>query len=300
MTGSGKTDLALTLARRHGKLEIVNADSLIVYRGMDIGTAKPTIEEMGDIAHHLINIRDPGEEFTAADFVREAEQAITEIHARGNRALIVGGTGFYLKALLFGLWDAPKGDPALREKLGALPSTELHARLAAVDAPAAERIGPRDTYRLIRALEIHALTGRTPSELEAERPRDPDPRFALWILDRDPAELDARIARRTEAMLARGLLEEVRALQARFLGARALGSVGYAQVQDYLAGTPPAGRKPAPGEAGLAEEITLATRQLVKSQRTFFRSLATQAQGKHFVLERDRAPIEATFTELYG
>lgn len=300
VTASGKSALALEFARARPRLEIVNADSLLVYRGMNIGTAKPTAAELASVPHHLVDIREPSSEFTAADFKREVEAALTDIAARGKRALLVGGTGFYLKALLFGLWDAPPADPKIRAELSALPGAELQKRLMAVDEDAALRIGPNDQYRLIRALEILRLTGKTPTQLEAERPSKPDPRYRLWVTDRAQTEIEARIASRARAMLKDGLVEETQSLQKNFPAARALGAIGYAQVVEYLAGVTPAGRKPVVGIPGLLGEIELATRQLVKSQRTFFRGLLVDVPGRIFVLEKERAELLAEMEAMYG
>ncbi len=250
-TATGKTELALKLALRHGAIEIINADSLLVYRGMCIGTAKPMRAELDRIPHHLIDIREPNEEFTAGDFVRSAHATIEEIHSRGKRALIVGGTGFYLKSLLYGLWAAPKAEPALREELRRLSGAELFSKLHEKDPQAAIRIGQNDHYRLVRALEIIELTGKTPTELEASQTKEPDPRFHLFVIDRPPEELAARIEARTRAMLENGLIEEVQALRSRYPQARALSSVGYAQVCAYLDGSGPQGRVVKPGWVGL-------------------------------------------------
>ncbi|HUP58032.1 MAG TPA: tRNA (adenosine(37)-N6)-dimethylallyltransferase MiaA [Bdellovibrionota bacterium] len=295
-TATGKSSLALELAERGGDIEIVNADSMLVYRGMDIGTAKPSAEERARVAHHLIDIRDPEESFTAGDFVRDVERALAEIAGRGRRALIVGGTGFYLKALLFGLWDAPKADPALRQELSARPAPELFTELEKVDRESAYRIGPADHYRLVRALELHRMTGKTPSELEAERPSKPDPRFELWVIDRLSAELMSRIRVRTKAMLDRGFIDEVSRVRERAPGSRALQAVGYAQVVAYLDAKPPGGRKIREGIGGLEDEIELATRQLVKRQRTWFKG---QHEGLGFTLDRDREALVKAFDALY-
>jgi len=299
-TATGKTGLALELAEKHGSIEIINADSLLVYRGMDIGTAKPSHEELKRVPHHLIDIRDPHEAFTAGDFHREATRAIDEIHARGKRALIVGGTGFYLKTLLYGLWPAPKSDPALRAQLENEQNADLYTRLEKRDPESALRIGGNDRYRLIRALEMIELSGKSPSEMQAQAPKDPDPRFELWVLDRSMEELARRIDERTSAMLQQGLIDEVKSLSSRYEHQefpRALSSVGYKETRDFLAGKPPEGRKIAPGLPGLESEIALSTRQLVKSQRTWFRG---EKASKWFVLEQDRLSLQKAWNETYG
>ncbi len=283
-TASGKTALALELARRFAPIELINADSLCIYRGMEIGTAKPTPQERAEIPHHLIDVNNPDEEFTAGDFVRRVHEAVAAIEARGARALIVGGTGFYLRALRHGLWEAPRSEPALRAQLEATPNSALHDALLLIDPPAAARIGPNDHYRLVRAIEIYRLSGRTPSQLEQQEQTQPDPRFPLWVVDRDPTELEARITLRTRQMLDAGLVEEARSLQERFPGARPLKSVGYRETLDYLAGRPPEGRTIAPGLEGLRAEIELGTRQLARKQRKWFR---TEAVDLHLLLDRD-------------
>jgi tRNA dimethylallyltransferase len=296
-TASGKTSLALEIAESVGNIEIINADSVVVYRHFDIGTAKPTREEQARIPHHLVDVREPFEAFTAGDFVRETHARIQKIEDRGRRALIVGGTGFYLKALLFGLWDAPSADLALRARLEATPLAELHTILVSRDPESAYRIGPADRYRLVRACEILELTGKTPSELERDRPREPDPSFSLFVIDRETAELEDRIQARTEKMLQEGLVEETRSLLERFPGSRPLGSVGYAETVAYLEGREPQGRKIPAGIEGLRQEINLSTRQLVKKQRTWFRS----APGaRHFVLARDLATVREELFTFYG
>ncbi len=296
-TASGKTDVVLALAEELGRVEIINADSLQVYRGMDIGTAKPSRAELERVPHHLIDIREPDEEFTAGDFLRETDRAISEIEGRGNFPVLVGGTGFYLKARLYGLWDAPPADPAVRGRLEHLTDAELYAELEKKDPESALRIGMNDRYRLVRSLEIMAQGGLSPSELRAREPASPDPRFELWVIDREGSELESRITRRTERMLEAGLLDETRGLVARYPGARALKAVGYAQCADFLAGRRPAGRKMAAGIEGLKAEINLATRQLVKKQRTWFRG---EPASQWFHLDGDRDRLAARFRELHG
>jgi len=295
-TASGKTAIALDLARRHGGTEIINSDSLLVYRGMNIGTAKPTAEEIAAVPHHLIDVRNPDEPFTAGDFIRAVESALGDIQARGRQALIVGGSGFYLKALLFGLWDVPPGDPGLRRELELRPARELYDELFSVDAEAALRITPNDPYRLVRAHQVMRQTGKTPTALEAAQSKIPDPRFLLWVVDRGSTELRARVQERTSRMLAMGLLEETQSLQARYPGCRPLSAIGYAQVQAYLRGEDPPGRKLRPGLTGLQDEIELATLQLVKRQRTWFRGQKTAVQ---FTLDEDVPKIRDEFAQIY-
>jgi tRNA dimethylallyltransferase len=299
-TATGKSAWALELAQKHGAVEIINADSLLIYRGLNIGTAKPTAQELQSVPHHLVDIREPHEAFTAGDFHREAIRAIDHIHSRGKRALIVGGTGFYLKTLLYGLWPAPKSDPTLRAELEKQSNAELYQRLEARDAESALRIGRNDRYRLVRALEMIELSGMSPSEMQAQAPKDPDPRFELWVLDRSNDELYARIETRTQAMLEQGLIDEVKAMRERYMGQelpRALTSVGYRETIAYLEGILPEGRKIAPGLPGLKSEISLATRQLVKSQRTWFRG---EKSSHWFMLDQDLENLRSAWRGIYG
>lgn len=299
-TASGKTQIAIEFAASHPQIEIINADSLQVYRGMDIGTAKPSPEEQAKIRHHLIDILDPNETFTAGEFYRQATAAIEDIHRRGKRALIAGGTGFYLKALLYGLWEAPPANPEIRAELDLREDSSLFQELSEKDPEAARKTGPHDRYRLIRALEIIRLSGRTPTELQASVPKDPDPRYALWVVDRPNADLHSRIALRTAKMLEEGLIEETQRIRSFFPGSRALSSVGYAQVIQHLEGMTPSGRKIRPGLEGLREEIELATRQLVKSQRTWFRGQKTAGLFDLFLMEEQRELLWSEMEAFFG
>jgi tRNA dimethylallyltransferase len=295
-TAAGKTQFALEVASELN-LEIINADSLNVYRGFNIGTAKPSTSERASVPHHLIDIRDPLEKFTAADFVRE-------VHAlcSSRRALIVGGTHFYLKALCLGLWDAPPTQPEYRNSLMSVETSELFEKLLKRDPDQALKVGRQDRYRIIRALEILEFSDKIPSLLESQAKskaleQGPDPRFALFWIDRDNTELNERIALRTRQMIEQGLIDETRELLARFPGARALHSVGYRQVAAHLSGTPPPGRKLRPGIEGLEDEIRLATRQLVKAQRTFLRSLSF---AERFLFDADRPKLRQKIERCMG
>jgi tRNA dimethylallyltransferase len=217
-TASGKSALAVRVAARLGG-EIVNADSQQVYRGLDVGTAKPTAEERAAVPHHLLDVVEPGAGMDAARFAALADAAIAEVSARGKVPVVAGGTGLYLRALLHGVVAAPGRDPALRARLeeeaARLGRPALHARLAAVDAPAAARIRENDLVRIVRALEI-AAGGRLPSELLAAHAFQED-RYDAVLLALDPprAELHARIDARVRAMFAGGLLDEARGLASR-------------------------------------------------------------------------------------
>ncbi len=218
-TASGKTALAVALARRLGG-EIVNADSQQVYRGLDVGTAKPTADERAAVPHHLLDVVEPGEGMDAARFVALADAAIADVAARGKLPIVAGGTGLYVRALLHGVVSAPGRDPALRARLEAEAERAgrpaLHARLAAIDPDAAGRIRPNDLVRVVRALEI-AAAGRRPSEL-LDAHRFAADRYDAVILALDPprGELHARIEARVREMFAAGILDEARALLARF------------------------------------------------------------------------------------
>ncbi len=301
VTASGKTSLSLEFAKKHPEIEIINADSLLVYRGFDVGTAKPTPEELKICDHHLIDIRDPDQNFTAGDFVREVELKLTEIDARGKRALIVGGTGFYLKALLYGLWDSPKADASLREKIEKKSSIELYDELYKIDEEGALKIGRNDRYRLIRATETILQSGKTPSELEAlQKQQAKKPYIHLLFLDRENEEIENRIHKRTMAMIDAGLVDEVKSLLEKYPNSRPLESVGYSEVVAYLKGQNPQGRKTKPGLAGLADEVSLATRQLVKRQRTWVKGqFGSRGDVEFFTLDQDAEKVLARLEEIY-
>jgi tRNA dimethylallyltransferase len=270
-TASGKTDLAVELVRR-APFAIVSVDSAMVYRGMDIGTAKPSREVLAQAPHRLIDIRAPQETYSAADFRRDALAAIADIHARRQVPLLVGGTMLYFKALRDGLSALPAADPEIRarleEELAGQGIEALAARLAAVD-PAAAALHGRNPQRLVRALEVVEITGRPLSELQAEAaPRAPFPwpLFQLALPGPDPAALRARIAARFRAMLAEGFEAEVRGLLAGGLdpGAPALRAVGYRQMAGFIAGQL--------SYDDMVERAIIATCQLAKRQRTWLRS----------------------------
>ncbi|MEO7331761.1 MAG: tRNA (adenosine(37)-N6)-dimethylallyltransferase MiaA, partial [Minicystis sp.] len=248
-TASGKTELALRLAEKWNG-EIIGADSVQVYRGFDRGSGKPSAEERARAPHHLVDCFDPGDEVDAQRYVALADQAIAEVRARGRVPIVCGGTFLWVRALTLGLAPLPPADPAIRAAHQALAEAEgraaLHARLAEVDRESADRLSPNDLVRVSRALEIFALTGRPQSALHAEHGF----RTARWKaeligVDRPREELDLRIAARVRGFLDAGLIDEVRALRARGLGAaRAMGSVGYRQVNEHLDGALPAEELP--------------------------------------------------------
>ena len=269
-TACGKSALALALAETV-PLEIVSIDSAQVYRGMEIGTAKPSAAERARVPHHLLDLRPPEQPYSAAEFVRDATQAIGAIRRRGRLPLVVGGTMLYARALRSGLSQLPPADAAVRARLEARARESgwpaLHARLAQVDPPTAARLPPNDSQRIQRALEVYELTGLPLSQLQGA-PQAPRLSLAtVALLPADRAELHRRIERRFDAMLAAGFLDEVRALMARGLDPDlpALRSVGYRQAWRHLR-----------GETGFAQfraEAIAATRQLAKRQITWLRSM---------------------------
>ncbi|MEW5740451.1 MAG: tRNA (adenosine(37)-N6)-dimethylallyltransferase MiaA [Myxococcota bacterium] len=267
-TASGKTRLAIEVARRIDG-EIVNADSQQVYRHFDIGTAKPSAEELAAVPHHLISCVDPLEDFSAARFQTLADEAIADLHRRGKRAVVVGGTGLYLRVLLHGVVAAPGRDEALRADLEALGDREgnaaLHARLAQVDPVTAARLPVADRVRIVRALEIHALTGK-PASAHREAHGFGADRYesTVWVLDPDREALYAAINARTRAMFESGLLEETKALVARgFRDTAPMKAVGYAQALDCLEGR-------MTREEAIAKTAQ-ATRHYAKRQWTWFK-----------------------------
>jgi tRNA dimethylallyltransferase len=242
-TGAGKTDLALRLAERFD-LEIVSVDSAMVYRGMDIGTGKPPPQLLQRHPHHLVDILDPLQAYSAGQFVRDARRAIDGIRARGKLPLLVGGTMLYFRALRRGLANMPAADPAVRAAIDADAALRgwpaLHAELAGLDPTAARRIQPNDAQRIQRALEVHRLTGKTLSDLHAAQPAATDLTFAAYAwVPSDRERLYAAIESRFHAMMRAGLLEEVRALHARgdlHADLPAIRSVGYRQLWEHLSG----------------------------------------------------------------
>lgn len=242
-TGAGKTDLALRLVERHN-LEIVSVDSAMVYRGMDIGTGKPSSEVLRRHPHHLVDILDPLQAYSAGQFVRDARRAIEDIRARGKLPLLVGGTMLYFRALRRGLADMPQADPAVRAAIDAEAAQRgwpaLHAELATLDPQSARRIQPNDAQRIQRAIEVHRLTGKTLSELHAVQPANSDLAFAAYAwVPGDRERLYAAIEARFHEMMQAGLLEEVRKLYVRGdLNADlpAIRCVGYRQLWEHLSG----------------------------------------------------------------
>ncbi len=271
-TGSGKSALALAAALSLNG-EVIGCDSVQLYRGFDVGSAKPTPAELARVPHHLIDVLDGGEECDAARYATLARAAIAAVQSRGKTAIVAGGTGLYLRALLGAAFhaDLPK-DEALRDELRALGTGELHARLAALDPARAAALHPNDRFRVVRALELFMLLGKPLAALGPPPPLSSPLATHTIILDPDRAVLHAAIASRTAAMLAQGLVAEVAALLARGVppDAKPMQSIGYKQVALYLAG----GLSP----AALPEVIMAATRQYAKRQTTWFKKVPADAR----------------------
>jgi tRNA dimethylallyltransferase len=271
-TASGKSALALRLAEGLGG-EVVSCDSLQVYRGLDIGSAKAGAEERRRVRHHLLDVVDPDQHFSAADYARAARAALDEIAGRGALPVVAGGTGLYLRALLGGLFEGPSRDPVLRHRLEGLAQrfgdARLHRLLARVDPPAAARTAPRDRVRVVRALEVYWTSGRTISEHQAA-PLQPLQGYDVRLIGLSPPRdaLLQAVERRVDQMLASGLLDEVRALLSRHPeGLRPLQAIGYRQAVAVVH-----------GEMDLAQaqrDMVKDTMRYAKRQMTWFRHQAT-------------------------
>jgi tRNA dimethylallyltransferase len=272
VTATGKTRIALALASTL-RAEIISLDSMALYRGMDIGTAKPTAEQQAAAPHHLIDIVDPTEDYSVAQYVEAAHQTIAAVRARGHEVLFVGGTPLYLKSLLRGLFEGPPANWELRQEIerevADVGREALHARLEQVDPVAASTIHPHDTRRMIRALEVYRATGEPIShqQLQFDDGRSPE-QCRVFVLRRPKAEQNQRINERVEEMLERGLVDEVRRLTANHqqLGRTASQAVGYREVLEHLSGQL--------DQATMVERIKTRTRQFAKRQGTWFRSLS--------------------------
>ena len=286
-TAVGKSGIALRLAERIGG-EIISADSMQVYRGLDIGTAKPSPAEHACVPHHLIDVCDLTEHFDAAQFIRLAQSAVTNIQTRGHVPVFCGGTGLYFKAFLSGLGEAPATDPALRAELEAAPFEALLRELRERDPAAYEKIDKQNPRRVIRAVEVIRLTGKPFSAQRARWGETPGvPVFAggqLFCFTRAPADLRARINARVDTMFARGLVAETRALLQQGLAENktAMQAIGYRQVVEHLR-----------GERPLTETIELVksrTWQFAKRQLTWFRRHGNMAWIE---LAPDESPDES-------
>ncbi len=298
-TASGKTAAALAIAQALAHthpVEIISVDSALVYRGMDIGTAKPSPAELAAVPHHLIDIRDPLNAYSAADFCRDATQLIAEIHARGHLPLLVGGTMLYFKALFEGLDDMPKADAAVRALIEAEAQAKgwaaMHAELARVDPITAERLNQADAQRIQRALEVFRISGQPMSTLHTIKKSAAHANEDTLLISLEPQDrawLHARIAQRFDAMLSSGFLDEVRALRARGdlnPDLPAMRCVGYRQAWDYLDAHKAQEARTldsrlrgnddlanAKALAELRDKGIFATRQLAKRQLTWLRSM---------------------------
>lgn len=273
-TAGGKTSLSLELAQRlPGGGECICADSMQVYRGMDIGTAKPTPEERAKATHHLLDLVEPDEPFTVDHWLPMAEEKVRDIRGRGRFPILVGGTNLYIKAFMSGMMDGPAPDEPLRKSLEALDSGRLRERLELVDPRAADRIHPNDRRRTIRALEVHELTGVpiSTSQEQWDRPEVRDDTLLVGL--NYPAEIiNPRINSRVRQMIEEGLLEEVSNLhRSGKLGPQAVEALGYRQLVDHLEG------RLELDEA--IEQIKIRTRRFAKNQRTWLKRFQAQIQG---------------------
>lgn len=285
-TAGGKTTLAVLLAERiadQGRsAEIISADSVQIYRGMDIGSAKPGVEEMGGVPHHLVGVVEPEDRFTVHDWLAAAESALVEIRSRGAIPIVVGGTNLYIKAFLEGLFDGPEPDEDLRDELRAMTQAERRGELSRVDPAAASRIHPNDERRTVRALEVYRQTGVPISEHQkqwdnADRLR---PGTRLFGLDWPTEALNPRINSRVKRMMERGLLDEVRTIAPRF-GPQAREALGYKQLLAHLRGGSTL------DEA--VEQIKIETRRFAKNQRTWLKRLR-RIPGSRWFLPHEEQP----------
>lgn len=289
-TASGKTKIGVELAQRLGA-EIVALDSMTLYHGLDIGTAKPMPVEQALVKHHLLDLIPPTEDFSLSQYVAAAHAAIAEIKSRGREVLFVGGTPLYLKALLRGVFQGPPADWAFREQieqeLETLPLAALHQRLNVIDPLLASKLHPHDKRRIIRGLEFFKLTGQRLSHLQTQFDEvQPASSARVFVLAWPRAELFARIDERVDQMFAAGLVAEVARLIDRYgrLSRTAMQAVGYREVLDYLEGTPK-------DEALSAciERVKFRTHQFVRRQETWFRSLS---ECQPIAMNRDCAPSQ--------
>lgn len=266
-TATGKSQLALELAERTGA-EILSLDSMLVYRGLDVGTAKPSAAERARVPHHLLDLVEPDRRFTVQDYVAAARAALADLARRGRRGFFVGGTGLYLKILTSGMFEGPEADPLLRKNLEArydeLGAVAAHGELLRIDPASAARLHPNDKKRVVRALEVFEQTGRTLSEWQTEWRAPSRRRWRIAGLELEVPELDRRIAERTHAMLDAGWAEEARRVREHpGFGPTAIQALGYREVLEFVDGRS--------DRDECARRIALATRQFARRQRTWFR-----------------------------
>ncbi len=293
-TASGKTALAIELARAFGG-EIISADSMQVYKRMDIGSGKPSREQREAVPHHLIDIAEPDEDYTAAAFMRDADRAIEDMHGRGKRVFVAGGTGLYIRALLHGILEGPAGDKALRGALASEAAERglgwLHERLASLDPAAAASIHPNNLRRVLRALELTLLSKRPASELRKEHAFSEARYDALLIgLHKDRQALYADIDKRVDEMLARGLVDETRGLvdAGYSTGLKPMNGLGYKEVAGFLNGEYPL--------AEAARLIKRNTRRYAKRQLTWFK----KEPGIIWLSSEDREALKAACARHFG
>jgi len=296
-TAAGKSSVAMALVERF-PMEIVSVDSALVYRGMDIGTAKPQRSEQQNVRHHLIDLIDPAQTYSAARFCQDANRAIDDIRARKRVPLLVGGTMLYFKALREGLDALPPADPQLRARLHeegvTLGWTALHDRLRGIDPAMAARVSPHDTQRIGRALEVWYQTGRAMSTFWVARPTLGNRHFVHIALEPSArADLHARIEMRFDRMLESGFIDEVRALRARgdlHMGLPSMRCVGYRQVWQYLDGQV--------DTQAMRNQAIAATRQLAKRQLTWLRALPDRHVVDAYAHDAHARATEIVATEL--
>jgi tRNA dimethylallyltransferase len=287
-TASGKTAVGIELAKRLDG-EIISADSRQIYQQLSIGTAKPTPEELSQAKHHLVDVVPPDEEFDAARFAALADEVIEELWHKDKLPIVVGGSGFYVKALIDGLFDAPSADEELREQLRQQPKETLHEILAIIDPTSAEKLHPNDRKRVIRALEVYELTGKTISQLQKEHQQNKKEKYEpLFIgLHYERQQLYRRIERRVDKMIEEGLIDEVESLLETYPAElNALQTVGYQEIIRYLC-----------GEIDKAEAIRLIkrnTRRYAKRQLTWFR----RDERIHWIDVTDLSAEEAAETAM--
>ena len=308
-TAAGKTAAALAIAQEHA-CEIISVDSALVYRGMDIGTAKPSAAEQALVPHHLIDIRDPLQAYSAAEFVRDAKALIVDIAARGKLPLLVGGTMLYFKALFDGIDDMPAADPAVRAVLEQEAAEKgwpaMHAELALVDPITALRLAPADSQRIQRALEVYRVSGLPLSHFHSTKNAielvvaEPYPTGARALISLEPLDrtwLHGRIAQRFDTMLQEGFLDEVRALRARgdlHPDLPSMRCVGYRQAWEALDAHAASGATGPIYTTALRELGIIATRQLAKRQITWLRSMPQ----RHVVAADDAGALEAVLKRV--